>query len=415
MAFWGLFGGSRGANKRVPGVQSGEAASHSGSAATTVNQDTALNLSAFWACVKLISESVASMPLVFYEKQPDGTRKPLPDYPLAQLFGAKVNRYQTRFGFFETLTMNLCMQGNAYALIQRGSGDKIIGLLPLMSSQMLPELQKNGDITYTYDNGSTQTVIPAKDIWHIRLMGNGVVGLSPISYARNSIAIGLAADNTTSKVFKNDGKPAAALELPEAVGKLLPDQRKQLKQAFKEIANDGEDNLFLLEMGMKYKQVSMTPADIELLSSRSFQLKDVARFMGVPSVLINDADSTTVWGSGISQIVEGFYKFGLRPYLERYEASIITDLCPVGDRRRIECEFDFNALLRANLKERMEIGKAAVAGALMTPNQFRATEGWGPEEGGDHLYMQQQMYPLSKLADAGRDVNGRSRSDPSTA
>lgn len=393
-----------GANRRLPGLQTGIAGSYPSSSATTVNEDTALCLSAFWACVRLISETVASMPIRFYAKNKDGTRSELFDHPLGVLLNGKVNRYQTRVEFFETLTMNLAMHGNGYALRQSNSRGDLIGLMPMMSPQMEVILDSGGALVYRYNDGErTQRNFNEEKIWHNKIFGNGIIGLSPLSYGRNSIGIGLATENTAGKIYKNGGKPAAALTLPPEMETLTPEQRKQLKDNFADIADgNSDDNLFVLELGMKYTQVSMSPQDIELLSSRSFQLKDVARFMGVPSVLINDMDATTVWGSGISEIIEGFYKFGLRPYLERYEASIIHNLLPIKDRQRIEVEFDFNALLRADMDKRFKTFKEAITGGFMSPNEARAEEGWSRKDGGDDLFMQQQMTPISQLAEVDR-------------
>lgn len=392
-----------GANRRVPGLQTGLAGSYPSGSPTTVNEDTALCLSAFWACVRLLAESVASMPLRMYRRNPDGTRTEIFDHPLAEMMRGKVNRYQTRFEFFETVVMNLAMHGNAYVLRQT-SGSRLVGLMPLMSPQMEVVLNRNGNILYRYNDGESAKIdFTEERIWHLKLMGNGVIGLSPLSYARNSIGVGLAAENVASKIYKDGGKPAAVLTLPPEMETLTPEQRKQLKDNFSDIANGTSDNnLFVLELGMKYTQVSLSPQDMELLSSRSFQLKDVARFMGVPSVLINDMDATTVWGSGISEIVEGFYKFGLRPYLERIEASFLNHIVPANERKNFEVEFDFDALLRADMERRFKTFKEAITGGFMSPNEARMKEGWENKEGGDELYMQQQMTPVSELRNVNR-------------
>lgn len=397
----GLFGNGAGYRKR--GLQSGESSHYPDSPATPVTQDTALCFSAFWASVKLISETVAGMPLKFYEVQSDGTRKIAAGHDLARLFAGKVNRYQTRFEFFESIVMQLAMHGNAYAYKQR-SGSRLVGLLPMMSSQMTVTLESDGGaLLYKYNNGNQTRDYGESDIWHIKLMGNGVMGLSPLSYARNSIGLGLATDNATNKIYKKGGKPAGIMTMPE--GQVLkPDQRQQVRDSFKGLA-DGDQSFFLMEGGAKYQQISMTPQDIELLSSRRFQIEDVARFMGVPSVLINDTSSSTVWGSGISEIMQGFYKLGLRPYLERIEASIEANLIPTEMRGRYEAEFDFNALLRGDMQARFQAYKEAITGGFMAPNEARKYEGWQAQAGGDKLFMQQQMMPIEQLETLDRGGN----------
>lgn len=405
-----------GAGVRKAGKQTGEVASYSSKSAAPVTQDSALCLSAFWACVRLISESIASMPVYVYRVGQDGGRTLATDHWMQQLFAGKANRYQTRFEFFETLAMQLTMHGNAYVLKQTNPSGQIIGLLPLMSSQMNVDYKgdASGDLLYTYKDGQTTRTFAAEKIWHIKGMGNGIIGLSPLSYARNSLGIGIAADNRTSKIFANGAKPAAVLTTDKA---LTPDQRAQLKNNFAEMASGTEDTLFALDMGFKYEAISLSPKDVELLESRRFQIEDVARFMNVPSVLINDTASTTVWGSGIEQIVQGFYKMGLRPHLERIEASMVANLLRPEERGQISVEFDFNTLLRADWASRIKTLKEAVTGGIYTPDEARAIEQLASIDGGNQIYMQQQMVPLRLLAE-GKGLNTIARAsndNPPTA
>lgn len=392
----GLFG--TGAGQRRPGVQTGEAAAYAGESPATVNQNTALGLSAVWACTRLIAESVASMPLHFYRLEKDKSETPLPDHPLATLFDGRVNAWQSRNEFFESLVAQLALLGNAYALKQRNSAGQIIGLLPLMSEQMEVSLQNDGmQRAFRYHTGVTVRAFTDEEIWHNRLFGNGVIGLNPLSFARNSVGIGLATEKRVGKIMSNGAKPAGILKTGSA--QLSPDQRARTKESFRDLAEGNNDTLFVLEGGFDYQQISMSPKDIELISSRRFQIEDIARFFGVPSVLINDTSASTTWGSGIEQIVEGFYKLGLRPYIERLESSINLNLISFEDRQRgVKCAFDFNALLRGNMKFRFETYKAAVSGGFMTPNEARAKEGWSAKDGGDQLFMQAQMVPVAMLA-----------------
>lgn len=396
-SFRGLFTG--GAGTRTPGLQSGESGSHPSRPAATVNQDTALCHSAFWAAVMLYVETTGSLPTKFYEVQEDGSEVEKPDYPLAKLLAGKVNRYQTPSEFWETITLQLRVHGNAYCLKQySGSGEKrsLIGLLPMMSSQMEVQLETDGSISYRYNDGSTQRVFSEDQIWHVKLPGNGVIGMSPLSYARNSIGIGIAADNRMGKIFSNGAKPAGILSTGENV--LTEDQRAKVKTNFREMTEGSEDTLFVLEAGFTYSQISLSPKDVELLDSRRFQVEDIARFMGAPSVLINDGSAQTAWGTGIGQIVRGWYQIKFRPHLERIESSVDIHLIPVTDRGRIRMAFDFDALLRSDMEMRFKAYKEAVTGGFMSPDEARAKEGWGKKPGGDELYMQQQMVPLRLLA-----------------
>ena len=272
-----------------------------------------------------------------------------------------------------------------------------------MTPQMEVFLERTGAITYRYQETEGLRVYAEQSIWQNKIFGNGIVGLSPLSYARNSIGIAQAAEASVSKIYQNGGKPSGVLMIDKI---MTADQRKQVKENFAEMAEGNEDRLFVLEAGMKYEQLSLSPQDIELLESRRFQIEDIARFFGVPSVLINDASQSTAWGSGIQQIVSGWYRLGLRPYLERYEASIKANLLGPDERLTIDVEFDFNALLQADFAERIKTYKDGIQGGVMTPNQARTQEGWSQEPGGDKLLVQQQMVALDQLDKVARPAIG---------
>lgn len=411
-SFRGLFAG--GAGTRTPGQQTGEAGSQPSAPAANVNQDTALCHSAFWAAVMLYAETTGSLPVVFYEVDGKGTETELRNYALAKLLNGKPNRYQTAAEFWQTVGAQLRMHGNVACLIQR-QGDKpdgeIIGLLPLMWSQVEVELLPNGDVQYRYNSGTTQRILSADKIWHVKGPGNGIIGMSPLSYARNTVGVGLAANNRMGKIFGNGAKPAGVLTTDVV---LKDDQRAKVKQNFREMTEGNEDTLFVLEAGFAYQQISMLPKDIELLDSARFSVEEIARYMGAPSVLINDGSAQTAWGTGIGQIVRGWYQVKLRPFLKLIESSVGVYLVPVGDRGRVIMRFYLDELLLVELEARMRAYKEAVTGGIMTPNEARADEGLKPLPGGDEIYMQQQMVPLRLLATgAGLKSNSGGGNEPS--
>lgn len=383
-----LFGGL----SRDQGLQITGPISYGEEAASTVTFDSAMQLSAVWACAKLISETVASLPLTIYKTTPRG-RRPADTHEITLLFSGKVNRYQTKVEFFETLLLNLVIHGNSYCQIQRVGG-RIIGLLPLMSAQVEVTVLADGLVVYEYYHESGTTVLAADSVWHLKLMGNGVVGMSPLAYQRNTLGIAQAAESAVTKIYRNGAKPSGVLSLDKI---LTTDQRAQIRANFASLTMGSDERLMVLEGGMKFDAVSMSPQDIELLASRRFQITDICRWYGVPSVMVNDTSGTTVWGSGIEQIVSGFYKVTLRPLLEKIEASILTHLIK-DNSGKYEVEFDFEGLLRADFKARLESYRVGIAGGIMTPNEARLAEGWNAAEGGDLLYMQGAMAPLERLA-----------------
>jgi HK97 family phage portal protein len=393
VAFWRTIGRYlSGAGNRQVGLQTGQP-SNTTQSATPVTVDSALSLSAVWACTRMISEAIGALPIRIWDVDPKtGVKTPNTTHPLYALFNGKMNRWQTRQEFFETYTFQLVLMGNAYAAIQR-NGKKIVGLIPLMSEQMEVSLDDSGTRLFRYSESTSQKFYAEETIWHSKLFGNAIIGLSPLGYARNSIGIGQAAEKSVTKIYQNGGKPSGIL----TIDKVLTDvQRAAIKANFSELAEGNNDRLFVLEAGMKYEQVSLSPQDIELLASRRFQIEDIARFFGVPSVLINDTAAGTTWGSGIQQIVQGFYKLNLKPFLERYEASMKCWLLTPEERLTMDIEFDFNSLLQPELKDRITSGKEAVQGGLYTPNEWRMTEGMQPKDGGDKLLVQQQMIPIDK-------------------
>lgn len=380
--------------KRMLGIQY-NFPSYAEEAASPVTFDTAMQLSAVWACVKLLAETPASLPLNFYRITPDG-RVPYDDHSLSVLFQGKINRYQNRVEFWETVFLNLLTHGNAYCQIER-SGNTITSLMPLMSAQMEVRLLNDGSLTYQYENDvNGVTIFAEKSIWHLKLMGNGITGLSPLAYQRNTLGIAQAAEKATSNIYKNGAKPSGVLKLDKLLTK---QQREEVREAFATLTTGSNNRLMVLEKGTEFQPISLSPQDIELLQSRKFQISEICRWYGVPSVMVNDSNGTSVWGSGIEQIVQGFYKLTLRPLLEKVEASMMVNLLSDADRRKMEVEFDFNALLRSDLKTMFEAYKSAVNGSLMTPNEARAELHLQPVEGGDKLFMQGAMQPVDNLGD----------------
>jgi len=260
-----------------------------------------------------------------------------------------------------------------------------------MSAQMTVSLLEDGSKVFSYCNANGDTVVYADDsIWHIPLFGNGLVGLSPLGYGRQTLGTAIALDNRTSTLASNGGKTTGVLTIDKV---LTPDQRNEVKKAFAGLTESNNDQLFVLEAGFEYQQTALSPADVQMLENRKFQVEDIARFMGVPSVLINDTNASTTWGSGIQQIVGGFYKLNLKPYLERIEVSIVKNLMPQSDWGEVEIQFEFDSLLRADMETRYKTYKEGVNSGILAPNEARRQEGLAPKEGGDDIYLNGTMQP----------------------
>ncbi len=367
---------------------------YSEEAATPVSFDSAMQLSAVWSCVKLLAETVASLPLTIYQVRPSG-RTVAAMHPLSVLFGGKVNQYQTRIEFFETVLLNLITSGNAYILIDRING-RIVSLLPIMSSQVNTVLLTDGSVVHEYYSDTGVIVYSTDSVWHLKLMGNGIVGLSPLDYQRNTLGIAQGAEKAVRNIYRNGGKPSGVLSLDRILTK---EQRAEVRANFSTLTTGTDERLLVLEKGAAFAPVSMSPQDIELLASRQFQISEICRWYGVPSVMVNDNNGTSVWGSGIAQIVEGFYKITLRPILEKIEASIDANLLGT-ERLTYHAEFDFDALLRSDIKSRFDSYRLGIQGGFLMPNEARGWENLPAAEGGDKLYMQGATVPIENAGNA---------------
>lgn len=388
---WLRVGGST-AGHRIEGIQLDGT-----SKGKPITQDTALALSAVWACTKLISETVAGMPINFYIKNSDGTRTLDKTFHLSRLMNKIPNRWQTGVEYKNTISMSQAMLGNDYSLKQFSSVDgRLVGLVPLMAAQMQVKLLDDGSKAFMYTDGNTTIAYAENSIWHNMMMpSNAIIGLSPLQYAARSMNIASAAEDRVANIANNGFKPTGVLLYDKT---LTPEQRESIRKSFSNLVSGQGDALQVLEADVKYQQISLSPKDAQLLETRRFQIEDIARFWGVPSVMINDTEAGTVWGTGISQIVEGFFKFGVRPYLERYEASIEKNLLTPAERANIEAEFDFSALLRGDETTRIKNTVAMISGGLKTINEARKEfDGSEPVEGGDKILLQQQMTPADEL------------------
>lgn len=387
-----------GGYSRKPGIQTNQPLVTWKGKKANVNEETAMQISAVWAAVQLKAKTIASLDLNFFY-QDDGGRVPADDHPLQMLFRNRPNRYQTRVEFFETVGLNLYLTGNAYIRIQRLGGE-ITSLMPLMSSQVEVEVLQDGSIVYTYQDGNGVAVYDEASIWHLKLLGNGIIGLSPLRHAANSIGISINGEEWASNIVGNGGKPTGVLMFDKVLTK---EQREQMKEKFKDLREGDRDALMVLEAGMTYQQISLSPQDVQLLEARRFQIEDIARFFEVPSVLINDTSGSTVWGSGIEQIITGWYKLQFRSELERFEQSIVNKLLSSEDRKRMSVEFNFDELLRTDFATRVDAGAKAVNAGLMSRNEWRRKE-WLPEvDGADELTAQVNLVNLDDLA---KVVNG---------
>ncbi len=358
--------------------------------------DGALQVSAVWSCVELLTDNIASLPLFVYEREPgaDGHKALARDSTLWTLLHDNPNRRHTPVEFWQFMTMNYLLRGNAYARLVRGADGEVIEMLPLASDQVEVKVLSDGSIIYEYNYDGVVTIYDARSILHWRDKGNGIIGMSRLDFMRSSVGVAIAAQNHTESSYRKSGKRPGVLLIDKLLTK---EQREKIRENYAGLVEGANDDLLVLEAGAKFEPLSLSPADMQLLDTRRFAVEDIARWFGVPSVMINDTAKTTTWGTGIEQLIEGFYKFRLRPMLESLEQAIDRRVFTPRQRERYVAEFSLDAILRGSFKDRLSAASTAVQNGLMTRNEWRQMENLPPMDGGDLLTVQLALAPLDKL------------------
>lgn len=360
--------------------------------AKPVSFDSAMTLSAVFACVKILVESVATLPLQMFQLKSDGTRIQVKDHDVIRLLYNKPNRYQTRVEFFEQLMLNL-VAGNA-CIKKDYIGKKLVSLQVINTGSVDASIRDDGTPLYKCKIGNKTVEYTDKEVWHIKLFGTGFVGMSPIAYGAQSIGIGLAGSDKTSRLMSNGAKPTGALKTEKYLKK---EQRDALRGELDILINGDDGDLAVLEGNMQFEQISLTPADLELIEIRKMSVEEACRFFGVNPILIFSTDSSTTWGSGIEQLVDGFHKFGLRPYLERIEESARIHLLQRHEWDEYEFEFKTKDLLRASYLERIKSNKDRILSGQATMNEVRVEEGDVPIANADFLLAPVNMTTAERM------------------
>lgn len=365
--------------------------------AKPVTFDSAMTVTAVFASIRLLAETIASMPIEMYVKDKNGLLDSKANHDVIKLLRYKPNKRQNRIEFMEQLMLNLVSDGNAYTRITRvGDKNSRIISLDIINSSNMTVILKNDDVIYRQQiTSATTRDFKESDIWHVKLFGNGIKGLSPLQHAAKAVGVADASDDKITSLMKNGAKPTGALMTK---GNPTAEQRDALRKEMGDLTSGDETFMPVLPLDMKFQAISLTPSDIELLATRRFSLEEIARMFGVPSILINDSTQSTNWGSGIASIIEAFHKFNLRPYLERLELSMLTSLVPRKDWDKFQFEIDADAILRSSRKERVEMYNTEISTGQRTPNEIRRAEGWKEKEGGDELYLQLGFAPLKVIA-----------------
>lgn len=359
--------------------------------------DGALQVSAVWACVELLSDNIASLPLFVYEREPgaDGHKNLARGTELWKLLHDNPNRRNTPMEFWQFMTLNFILRGNAYARVVRNAAGEAIELLPLSSDQVEVEVDSTGKVIYKYSFEGKIIVYDERSILHWKDKGNGVYGMSRLDYMRSSVGVAISSQNHTEQGYRKSGRRPGVFMIDKL---LTQEQREKIRKNYSGLVEGSDDDLLVLEAGAKFEPLSLSPADLQLLDTRKFAVEDIARWFGVSSVMINDTAKTTTWGTGITELIEGFYKFRLRPMLEGLEQAIERRVLTPGQREKYTVEFSLDAILRGSFRDRLEAASTAVNNGLMTRNEYRQLENLPPKDGGDILTVQLALTNLENLS-----------------
>ncbi|MFC3163069.1 phage portal protein [Ciceribacter thiooxidans] len=364
-----------------------EAAMRGGSmtgAGLAVTPDRAMRVAAVYACVRIRSGVVANMPLHIKRRIDERTREDASDDPLWKIFRRRPNRWQTPAQFKRMMQAHLLLRGNAYAMIVK-SRQSVIELIPMHPDRVKPRQNDDLSISYTYTRkDGKQITLAQSEVFHlVGLTLDGVVGVSVITYARETIGLSMSMDNYGASVFKNGARPSVVLKHPNKLG---PEGVEFLRASLDNYRAGGESEgkALILEEGMSTEQLSMTSEDAQWIESRKFSRTDISMFFGVPPHMIGDTEKSSSWGTGIEVQTQGFLTFSAEDDLTTWEETINRDLIP--EESNLYAKFNRAALVRADIKARWEAHVKALQWGVSSPNEIRALEDMNPREGGDVFY-----------------------------
>ena len=366
-----------------------------------VTERSAMQMTAVYSCVRILAEAVAGLPLNLYRYTEDGGKEKAIDHPLYLLLHDEPNPEMSSFVFRETLMTHLLLWGNAYAQIIRNGKGEVIALYPLMPNKMSVDRDSQGQLYYTYQRGTdealrdkNQTVIlRPSDVLHIPGLGfDGLVGYSPIAMAKNAIGMAIACEEYGAKFFANGAAPGGVLEHP---GTIKDPQRVRESWQSTFGGSGNANKIAVLEEGMKYTPIGISPEQAQFLETRKFQINEIARIFRVPPHMVGDLEKSSF--SNIEQQSLEFVKYTLEPWVIRWEQSIQRTLLSTHEKARYFVKFNLEGLLRGDYQSRMNGYATARQNGWMSANDIRELENLDripTEEGGDLYLINGNMLPL---------------------
>lgn len=382
-----------------------------------VTERSAMQMTAVYSCVRILAEAVAGLPVHLYRYTETGGKEKALDHPLYFLLHDEPNPEMSSFVFRETLMTHLLLWGNAYAQVIRNGKGEVVALYPLMPNRMTVNRDANGQLYYKYNTskddaptmeGSSVDLSPA-DVLHIPGLGfDGLVGYSPIAMAKNAIGMAIACEEYGAKFFANGATPGGILEHPGIVKN--PERvRESWNAAFGGSSN--ANKVAVLEEGMKYTPISISPEQAQFLETRKFQINEIARIFRVPPHMVGDLEKSSF--SNIEQQSLEFVKYTLDPWVVRWEQAIQRILLSADEKKEYFVKFNLEGLLRGDYQSRMNGYAIGRQNGWMSANDIRELENLdriSEEDGGDLYLINGNMLPL-KNAGAFADIQMNSETE----
>lgn len=363
------------------------------SAGKNVNERSAMQMTAVYACVRILSEAIAGLPLHMYRYKDEGGKEKAIDHTLYHLLHDEPNPEMTSFVFRETLMTHLLLWGNAYAQIIRNGRGEVIALYPLMPNRMEVNRDTNGMLYYVYQKSGddaptmegSSVILSPGEVLHVPGLGfDGLVGYSPIAMAKNAIGLSMAAEEYGAKFYANGAAPSGVLEHP-GVLKDPAKVRDSWNAAFGGSSNSHK--VAVLEEGLKYTPISISPNEAQFLETRKFQIDEIARIFRVPPHMVGDLEKSSF--SNIEQQSLEFVKYTLDPWVVRWEQSLSRALLSETEKKSYFFKFNLEGLLRGDYQSRMQGYSIGIQNGFMCPNDVRELENLDliPDELGGNKYM----------------------------
>jgi HK97 family phage portal protein len=359
-----------------------------------VNSDTALKHTTVYACVDIITSTLASVALNVYQKDKNSNRILASNHSLYEILKHSPNEYLTRFDYIRIVYQDILLRGNHYSQIVKNGRGEIIGLYPLIADNMQVKLKKNGAIVYEYQTADNKYALNQDEIFHLKGLPDttGLKGLNPIEYNRKAIELSMTTEQFGINFFKNGANGSGILTHPQVLSDEAYDRlRKSFEDKYQGLANSGKP--LILEEGMKYERLSLSNEDSQFLDTRRFQKTEIAALFKVPPYMLGDMSKATF--NNMEQMMTNFVMTCLMPNAVNFELAARKYLFRNKD---FYVKFNLNSLMRGDFKTRTDGYRTLINIGAITPNEVRELEEFnskGPEA--DELYMQMNMTTLKKI------------------